>query len=329
MFKFAVLSALLTLCLLGSVFSFAQVLSDKETLLVSEYARPEPVCESPKLLLYARNDAIEKDKFDNIVYNDWFCLPTREELEKACTYTILDDYPAKKDNIEYTTKGTNVTSFEIPTTDKYTLGGKNYLTTGGVENYYTCNARGATNDNESLYNDGSYKRDFNIFKPENYDKYMAPVKNKFADIRCERYKLLVYYTDPFSEEDSINTKESMSRLDCKTLPEIEKVCEIEAKVNGKQVDSALYFVPSNFEITDSQKQIKPDFYPGKEIRDYFECGYHSSETAPKSVNSSAEVSNSPTEIKKEIITEQNPILLGSVIFSGLMNLFLVAYIVKK
>ena len=109
MFKFCVLSVLLfSMCLSNpvSVFGAAQVLSDKETLLVVEYQRPEPVCEAPKLLLNAKNDAIKKDKIDNIIHNDWFCMSSREEIEKACTYTILDDYLAKKDNIEYTAKDT-------------------------------------------------------------------------------------------------------------------------------------------------------------------------------------------------------------------------------
>lgn len=329
MFKFCVLSVLLfSMCLSNpvSVFGAAQVLSDKETLLVVEYQRPEPVCEAPKLLLNAKNDAIKKDKIDNIIHNDWFCMSNREEIEKACTYTILDDYLPKKDNIEYTTKDTVVTSFEIPSSDKYTLGSKNYLITGGQEDYYTCNTRGVTNDNESIFNDGTYKRDFDIFSAENYAKYMAPVKNKFADIRCDKYKLLVYYPDPLSEEEEVDTSESMSRLDCKTLPEIEKTCEVEIKRDGKQVDSAVYFVPSNFEVTDQNKQIKPDFYPGKEIRDYFECGH---QEIAKSVVSQPAISSSVSEIKKEITTEQSPIWLGFIIFSGLMNLFLIAYIVKK
>jgi hypothetical protein len=315
---------LLFLCIFLSPLS-AQALTSAESVLVYNYVRLEPTCKDSELLLFAKNDANKKQKIDNIVYQDWFCVPDRQTVEKACSYTVLDNYEPKKNSPEYTAKNTLVISFLAPSSDKYSFGNKNYLVFGGENKYYSCVAPGFSQDNsqdnEPILNDGSYKRDFDLFSETNYNKYTALVKNKFADIRCQNYKLLIYSENQFEEGDQT----SFAKLECKTLPEIETECTLSQIIDNKKTESPLYFVPSNFEVSDATKQIKPDFYSGNEIRDYFECA---DEKIVKQVENNLEKEVAKTSEKVEK-TEPNILFLGIFIFSGLLNIILAIYIIKK
>jgi hypothetical protein len=296
-----------------------KALTPAESVLVYNYVRLEPTCKDSELLLFAKNDANKKQKIDNIVYQDWFCVPDRQTVEKACSYTVLDNYEPKENSPEYTAKNTLVISFLAPSSDKYSFGNKNYLVFGGENKYYSCVAPGFSQDNEPILNDGSYKRDFDIFSEENYNKYTALVKNKFADIRCQDYKLLIYSENQFEEDDQT----SFAKLECKTLPEIEKECTLSQTIDNKKTESPLYFVPSNFEVSNPTKQIKPNFYSGKEIRDYFECADEKIVTQTQTEKEVVKVAETSEK------NESNILFFGILALSGLLNIVLAIYIIKQ